>query len=143
MLLKWGKKIYTAADTLRSEEENYNVLLGYIGIIVFVILFKLFRPDKGWTWLGIVLLIGVTAFAADAVTRFVFYNLLDGICKKFYHTAQTYDMRMLARTNICWYANKSSVKTYGNTPDAKIGIEDFLKQERGKELYQVIRVKGK
>lgn len=143
MFLRWGKRIYTAADTLRGGEKNSDILFGIIEIIFFVIFFMAFRPDKGWNGLDIMLLLVVTSVAAEVVTDFVFYDLPGRICKKFYHAAQAYDMRMLARGNICWYADKSGVKTYGNAPDAKVGIEYFLEQEMKKPLYQVVRVKGK
>lgn len=56
VILKWGKRIYVAADTLRSDEDNYNLLFGTIGLIFIVIIVKMLWPIKGWDWFGVVII---------------------------------------------------------------------------------------
>ena len=141
-ILKWVKKIYVAADTLRSNEDNYTMLLGVIELIFIVIIVKILWPIKGWDWFGVVILTGITASVAETITNAVFFGLLDRICEKFFYAAQVYDMCMLARVRI-GKQDKSKVMSYGKASDADVGIEYFLEQERKKSLYNAVRIKRK
>ncbi len=142
MIMLWiRKKIYVAADKLRSGRE-YRIWLAWG-------LFLLFLAADVWiVWpiecrddlLDAVLTACVAVYAAVKLSRAVFENVLEGICRSCWYAANVYDLCMLARVRIGDEHGNGAV--HAQSGDAGPGIAYFLEQEQTKSLYHAVPVRN-
>lgn len=143
MITFWiGKKIYTAADKLRSGEDNRYWIIWWLILMFLALIAKLVWPveTREELW-GTVILCLVAISVAERIGNAIFYDVLDRICWKFRNAAKSYDLCMLARVRI-GDENKNDTVFGKEGTKAEVGIKYFLEQEQTKSLYNAVRIKN-